>query len=188
MEGGCVRVALLSCGPSLSRTWRPSLAIGYRLIIGVNRAVERQRCDWWACLDHEAFQWFEPTDNSTPRVLTWSRSAARLAALAPERLGRHEWRSTESVDVPLGRPSWATYSGTSALALAMDLGASVIDCYGVDLAGSADFAGRRQAKRDERRWGKETAIWSDLVRLAGRRSIRVNRVAPSPERMPAAAV
>lgn len=194
-----MRAAVCCPGPSLDpdRVRRG----GFEVVIGVNRAVEAVRCDWWCFGDPQPFGWFQPVGEPPPALAVgpnclkhvlaepWAkrfkvayRGEDRTQGLAWAELGRR----------PAGR-GWMTFSFTAAIVLAANFGARRIDCFGADLAGETDFAGRWAERRDEKRWPIErywlawTLSWirrQTEARVArhgvrGRRSARASSVAPA---------
>jgi hypothetical protein len=165
-----LRVALLSAGPSLLRTFNDSLSFDHR--IGVNRAAERFPCDWWSVGDWQAIvgegmEALHPIGE--PRIFTMDDSANTVSKLRPE-LTLHGWKHLCSdFNAPDG---WSTWSSTAAVMLARYLNATTLDVYGVDMAGHADVSGRVGGRSDDR-WNRERPAWEAVVGWIRAQGVRV---------------
>jgi hypothetical protein len=73
---------------------------------------------------------------------------------------------------------WDLFSATIALVYAVRRGATLINCFGMDWAGTADFDGvQAGGNRTPERWELEQAIFKNrLVPWCAQRGIVVNRI------------
>ena len=162
-----MRATLLCPGPSLGKTFPPGRN-GYELIVGVNRAAQYTPCDWWAALDGDFVRSQHRNNLGTPKLL--SREYVLFAE------DSHEWLidlensltlevvASDTPAVRIGRVG--QFTAPAALLLCGYLGATSIDVYGADLAGTTDFDGHAppDAWRTDERWRREQTIWS-LMRI-----------------------
>jgi hypothetical protein len=165
-----MKMALLSCGPSLA-LWRDPMLADYGAAVGVNRAVARFACDWWSVGDAEGFAAVRPVGR--PHIWTHADTLRRIRKENPARAAEHEaglYRRDE-------RDRWSIFSATAALMLAPHLGASSVDCYGVDMAGVADWDGTERGNRGEDRWSRERIAWAEAVKLLADAGVSVRRMA-----------
>lgn len=145
-----MRVALLSAGPSLVRTFDESERFDLR--IGVNSAVGFFRCDWWSCGDGQTFERVYQHRGviGLPVLFCMSPDCSRFRATsrlvkrykAHRVVGWHEVR--KRVHPPA---NWDSFSVVASVPLAVDLGATRIDVYGHDCMGTVDVSGHDMAKR-----------------------------------------
>lgn len=171
---------LLCPGPSLNRY---SGGFG-GLRLAVNRAALKWPVDVWCCLDWTC----QCADGSVGAIRGWSElvlgnpllltSAASLASLARHRI---EWPgkslSVETWWDKWPRAGWSTLSATTALVYAAERGATLIEVWGADMAGTADYDGREAGeKRDAERWQRERQIWAETVATLDRRGVEVRRM------------
>lgn len=175
-----MRVALLSNGPSLRAAWAARKG-RFDVTIGVNRAVSVFPCDYWAAGDwqclvpgHEAYT----VPIGKPKLYTMDSSNDHLAQHHPQALDNlglvlRWWE----VGIPLVPPDgWSTYTSPAALVLATHLGATVVEAFGVDMAGTSDCRGiENGAGRDLGRWMAERTIWDSCVQWLQSRGCRVIR-------------
>lgn len=146
-------VAILCTGPSLATFLASPEA--HDVYIGVNRAVEGYRCDWWVFNDSATLGYFEPIGR--PRVFTSAACAGRITMRAKfdefEHTFFHEIGTSCRTD-----PGWDKFSMTCAMVLAEHLGASLITIYGCDWEGSDDWCGPllgAKSARSQYRWKNE---------------------------------
>jgi hypothetical protein len=136
--------AILCPGPSLAH----ASAFEGELRIGVNRAVTAHKCDVWACCDYQCF--FKVRDEviGWPILLTNAESAKRV-------------RWTEVITFESLQLKPETFSAIAAVWYAVDKGAKVINVYGCDLEGEADWDGVKAGEtRTKVRWEHERAVWA----------------------------
>jgi len=164
-----MRIALLSCGPSLPR-WEWVNRSDYAVVVGVNRAVARYSCDWWSAGDAECFTAVRPIGR--PHLWTHAATLYRIGREHPTRATEHE----AAVYHRCERKPWTIYSATAALMLALEVKATRIDCFGVDMAGTQDWDGSERGCRDESRWSRERAAWGKAVDLLAAEGITVARL------------
>jgi hypothetical protein len=171
-----MRAVLLCPGPSLARL---TCVPDSELSIGVNRAATAFAVGVWACCDLPAIeQWHEqvigsPTlvcgqeawDNLRDRKITWRGETCFSASMASY--------------CPPGM-NWTMFSSTVALIHAAFRGATQIDVYGCDWAGTADFDGVQAGKnRSPDRWKLEREIWQNvLVPWLAARGVTITRHQP----------
>lgn len=169
-----MRVALLSCGPSLDLFYPHTPVYGLR--IAVNRAAERYRCDVWACTDTKAVMRGRPIGEPQLFTIDATRDAlARRDWVYEYGIVTHTDIAGETIDN--GRHPWTRFTATAALMYAATHGASVIDCYGCDMQGKHDWDGTRYEDywRTEQRWADERNVWAATVAALDKRGIRVVR-------------
>ena len=193
-----MRVAILSCGPSLrSADFGP-----FDMSIGVNSAVENFPCDIWCACDHNVFADCEPmepfpwgvwtlgpirpqfvemdpkTETMVTRVIPESRYLMLCNARHWDKRD-YEFNGFEG----FGNRSpiiWKRFTIISALMLAYMIGATKIDVYGHDMLGDRDWKGkpgRRPSDRDAERWRLEREAWDLVVNWIGDRGVQVDRMA-----------
>lgn len=168
------KVAILSAGPSLRKTWRPDGR--YDVIIAVNAAAVLYPADWWSCMDDH--NWLRYVPAGRPRLFAQSpllntirlRHAALGESRHPTMLEHEHVRDAQTPP-----EHWDRFSATAALGLASHLNARRIDCYGVDHAGTMDVISEHApAFRDAQRWQEEIGIWQRLVEWLGAKGVEVN--------------
>ena len=164
-----MRIALLSCGPSLPR-WEWVNRSDYAVVVGVNRAVARYACDWWSAGDAECFTAVEPI--GLPHLWTHAATLYRIRREHPERSTRHHAATYHRCE----RQQWSIYSATAALMIAREIKATRIDCFGVDMAGTQDWDGSHHGCRDETRWARERAAWCLAESILSAEGITVARL------------
>ena len=104
---------------------------------------------WWSVRDKA--RWAKH-----PVVWRWGTFSREAEALPPVR--------------------WEEHAGLAALVLAVNMqGVRRIDCYGVDMSGTADFTGEDGPGRTERRWHEEREAWKVITSWAGVRGVTVER-------------
>lgn len=174
-----MRVAIVCSGPSAARL--PDLS-DYDSVIAVNLAAEIVASDYWLFLDPQAFYLTE-NPLGDPAIVT-----GRLVSIKIKR--KSEWANNRKHfdakfegrrDVISLGLRWRSFSATTALAFAFELGAKQIDVYGADWSGGCDFAGRTrdEYRDDSRRWPQERAIWDSVVAALDARGVRVERIGSS---------
>lgn len=148
-----MRVALLSCGPSLEKYPGPE---GFGVVIGVNKAATAHRCHWWSVGDAECYWRYQAMVKGCPLVWTPPDTA--------ERIGRESWKFTGHTYERSERVPWTLFSATAALWLACSIGNEVI-CYGCDMSGELNWDGTAEAGavRTPDRWDRERAAWGQLI-------------------------
>lgn len=156
-----MKLALLSCGPSLPR-WESVDRSGFAAVVGVNRAVAKYPCDWWSVGDAECFWSVEPI--GSPRL--WTHDATI------RRIGPTDRAATYHRDE---REPWTIFSSPAALLLAPLLNATSVVCFGVDMAGTTDWDGTERGNRTETRWTRERDAWAAVVTRLANQGIAVVR-------------
>jgi len=181
--------AVLCPGPSLAAVTPETLA-AYDALLGVNRAVERAPCHWWAMLDTHTFTFTRPVNRP---VLVSSRGTYRsLRAQRPE-LADWPWLDCRWIDAAGGLHAvlWRKTSMTTAIVLAAELGARRIDVYGCDWEGEADWDGRTDERYNrgedrpgeggrtvEGRWTMERKLFAELKAALADRGCELERKRP----------
>lgn len=165
-----MRVAILSAGPSLLRTW--SLDLRYASTIAVNSALAVVSADWLAAGDDVTFR---RLGAHRPRVGCWTvedrvripvEGWANVRALAWE--GMPGWTGLSR------KPNWSVQA---ALAGAYSLGATIVDVYGHDMAGDADVIGYiGDVRGEEHRWSRERPDWQASLTWAADHGLTVNEI------------
>lgn len=164
-----MKTALLCPGPSLA-DYQPG---EHELVAGVNRAVSVAPCDFWVFLDDRPF--FSATPIGEPCLVTSSmiyRRFERKKLLT--NAGPFIDRARLLFD---GDARWGRFSATNALVLLANLGATEIECFGVDMVGTKDWDGfgHEQDKRDVARWKEEAALWGQVTSHLAARGVVVSR-------------
>ena len=163
-------VAILCPGLSLNQfAQKPG---EYDVLIGVNRAVGFKPCDFWVMLDYEAFARSEPIGR--PTIVTRGGIYRAIVRAFPE-AQKHPFINAKFYDGPIAL-RWKAFSSTTALMFAVDLGATRIDCFGMDCEGLSDWDGTPHAGRGPERWERELKLWDGLVRWLANRNVEVSRV------------
>lgn len=169
-----IRRAAVIC-PGASQQAYPGRQVGrYDVVIGVNRAVTWHVCDYWSCADVHTFSLAWPIGSPTIVCL---RGIYREMCLRHPDAAEHEHLNRRAIRLDGTKLNWTRFSAHVAIVLAAQLGAVEIDCYGMDLAGTADadgFADPRQ-HRDEGRWNKERRILAELTEILAARGVTVKR-------------
>jgi hypothetical protein len=151
-----MRIAILSCGPSLSRY---DARTAFDVRIAVNKAALFAPCSYWSVGDSETVGRYLPALDVCPSLWTHHDTYRRVC-------GHHGW-----VDAKLyprsERIRWTLFSATAALWLAKELGATRVDCYGCDMGGDLNWDGTPEptANRSIERWALERAAWDETVAL-----------------------
>jgi len=166
-----LRIALLSCGPSLS-LYRPD---NHATIIGVNTAATAYRCDWWSAGDDWTVETYKPI--GMPHIYTLKVSYDRLESKMPQLWRERQVLAFETLAEKYGASShFCDYSCPASLMLAVDLGATSVDVFGVDLRGGNYFNGKPGALlNNPHRWEQESKIWFGAETWAKSRGVAVVR-------------
>jgi len=176
-----MRIAVLCPGPSLRETFRPHQSGGYATLIGVNRVAKWFGLGYWVALDHDLFDHVRPIGAPTWVVCGYERS---LAIAKHPALAELTWFKKQDVQF-LARPpvcpvNWSTWSETTAIVLAAQLGATEIDTYGNDWTGTADCDGWEGAQnRKDERWQRTRTVFEGLVPILAERGVTLRRVRPA---------
>lgn len=168
-----MKAAVLCPGPSLIE-FRGGT--GYGAVIGVNRAAAYTPCDWWVICDEQTFAMCVPL--GSPSVVCDQDCLARLLRKYP-RSADYAWLDREHDWPPRKGPCrWWRFSATSALVLAARLGATHVDCYGVDWRGACDWDGYTHSGqcRTVTRWADERQVWQSTVDTLAERGVTVERI------------
>lgn len=173
-----MRCYLYSMGPSLA------FAEGADLSIGVGASVTKVECDWWVFMGLETYQKHEPAVLGRPGILSHA-GTLELIRGGYGGLDSSKLRQAEQVHAvgaceymigaPRTEPAWCAYSGCAALVLAVLLGATEIETFGVDMAGTADAFGNESEQRTQQRWADERALWHSIATWAASRGVTIGR-------------
>lgn len=129
------------------------------LSIGVNRAAMAFAVDWFAASDYPMVRNHLDVLAGNPSLLTLRQTAFDLR----NRLSRFpKVRIAEDLTMPSG----LKYPKTMMLAalLAVALGATAIDVYGADWAGTRDYDGAEAGEnRSDQRWAAERMAWQAVM-------------------------
>lgn len=152
-----MKAALLCPGPSVAN-YQPA---DHAMVAGVNRAVGIAPCDFWVFLDDRPFYSAQPLGE--PCLVTSGmihRRLYRKQLITSARPFLDRARLPFEGDLP-----WGRFSSTNALVLLAALGATEIECFGVDMVGTLDWDqhSHPQDKRDEKRWNEEAGLWQRLT-------------------------
>lgn len=183
-----MRVALVSNGPSAVAY--ATAKRNYAGTIGVNKAVTRWGLDWWCFCDFKTYEQEaervvgqpsifcrEPAGRKIVERLRGKPQQDFIARRAEGRVLIHEGiEGSDSPPLPL---PWFSYSGCAALVLAVHLGATEIDLYGVDLGGHTDLRNEVNYSRDANRWKREIELWEALRDWAVAKEIEIQDGCPS---------
>lgn len=164
-----MKTALLCPGPSLA-SYTPG---DHDLLAGVNRAVSVAPCDFWVFLDERPYHSAQCLGE--PAIVTSGtmyRRLIRKQKLEPSRPFIDRDRLP-----PADQLRWGRFSSTNALVLLAALGATEIECFGVDMAGTLDWDqfSHAQDRRDAKRWQEEATLWQQMVDYLGQRGCLVHR-------------
>lgn len=164
-----MRVAILSAGPSLRKTWRGNFQ--YCATIAVNSALAVVKTDWLAAGDDVTLR---RLGAHRPLVGGWTMED--VARTPPD-----GWRGVRLLPwnylpgwVGLDRP--ANWSIQAAVAGAYSLGATIIDVYGHDMAGELDVTGSTGDSRGEERWQRERPDWAASRLWAANHGLTINEI------------
>ena len=166
--------AVLCPGPSLTR--RLPAPGEFDVTIGVNRAVQFARCDYWAMLDGHTFGIVTRILGS-PKLICTHGTFARLAREKPAARALGYLDSGE-ISVPDHQAPWRKWTMTTAIAAAAHLGAKRIEVRGADWDGTTDWDGYhdQHQSRTPERWAREAEDFAALRTLLAGRGVRVERV------------
>ena len=173
------RVALVCPGPSLVRF--PGSG-GFDLTIGVNRAAGFAPCDYWVFADQRTPELLAPEGPAGAPILCCDAAVRRRL---PRAHAVRPW--IDSQWGPRKQPvKWWRYSATTALVLALRLGAAEVVCWGVDQCGEADWDGYRDdaQRRDDERWSDERRVWEETVRMLAGQGVQVRHAIDDPPAAP----
>jgi len=168
-----MRAQILCPGPSLPAA--PSRD-GYDVVLGVNRAVGVAPCDYWVMLDG-ALVWRISRPVGHP-VIVCSHSMHKELWDNYLDSRDHKWLDAMSFkDKYCTSMEWAIFSATTAVICAASLGATQIDMWGADMAGTREFDGPmpERATRNEARWEREARILDRISNHLWTRGVKVER-------------
>ena len=169
------KACVLCPGPSLTRTFSEDMAGEYDLVLGVNRVAQMFECDFWVVLDAYTFGMTEV--RGCPVIVTGAKQYETMCVGYPD-AQKHEHLDHKKIKVPIMEVPWRSKGLLTAVIVAYSKGAKVIDCYGVDLKGTADFDGKTfdRQMRSANRWRKERKKLARLTRALARLGTVVTRV------------
>jgi hypothetical protein len=170
-----MNAAILCPGPSLAN-WPDATWQNHNLIIGVNRAVLRYHCNWWAAADWPMVKKHDPGY----RVRLWTNADTykHLCGLTMfrERMELHSFDEANNYLDPI-QWRWTGKTATAALILAAHQRATQIDVYGADWTDQPDYDGVTfpGTDRGEHRWKGERDVWESLCGKLAESGITVTR-------------
>ncbi len=148
----------------------------YDIVVGVNRAAGMVRCDYWCMLDHFTYDLIPVIGRPVIVCHAGIYSSMRTAyAQAKE----HRHLSIETIPLEYSEPiAWRTWSATCAIVTAFHVGATVIECYGMDWLGTTDSDGFTHPKhrRSSKRWASEKKLFDRMVPWLAAQGCHVQRV------------
>ena len=168
------RAAVLCPGPSLAEMWAKADKQQYELTLAVNRAAAHWPCthlcfqDWWT------WKMLAGTPLGKPVLISDPGTYQRTKNRYHDSVRRYEF-------LPQERPDWVRFTANVAIWMAHTLGATIIDVYGMDLAGVNDWDGFTDSKqiRHDNRWTRERRIFIKLAAfLAENHATAVKRILP----------
>lgn len=165
-------VAILCSGPSLPHF--RAVPRSYDVVVAVNQASLFGPHDWYVAHDRESFDRFpgKPAVGiCTHQAILDLYRAGGLPAMRPG------LRGIALLDLPQVGWNYRNASMFGAMALAVHLGASDADLFGVDWCGTTSFDGTpQQAGRDPVRWQAEAEQYGRLCAAWSR--TRFRRILP----------
>lgn len=174
-----MKIAILSCGPSLETTWAAS-AKDHDLVIAVNRAGYTHECDWFVAYDAHPIK----TCTLRPRVGLYTLGGHLLALDGGAfKAGWGEWEGVERVEykelcdrIPI--KDFRKWSAIGALGLAWHLGGEDVEVFGADMAGATYCDGAPMAGSPAHRFAREGKAFHDVTAwLASEHGVTVTRAA-----------
>jgi hypothetical protein len=175
------RIAILSAGPSLIRTWRERNRASFYETIAVNRALMVCDADWlvagdacvFACLGDRrprlGFVTFRDADIPWPHRRDWS--VQHLGTLS-----RRDWQDLPLLfprsDAP-GAADPLQWSIQAAILLAVQHQADVLEIFGHDATCAPDVSGDPGEDRTRERWDREARDLSATINAVRARGISV---------------
>lgn len=164
-----MKTALLCPGPSLA-DYQPA---DHELVVGVNRAVSVTPCDFFVFLDDRPF--YSATPPNEPCLVTSGMIYRRFVRKGLVSSAR-PFIDRANLNYG-GKSPWGRFSATNALILLENLGATEIECFGVDMVGTKDWDGfgHDKDKRDVARWKEEANLWNQLTEYLAARGVSVTR-------------
>ena len=174
------RTATILCpGPSLT-TYNPPTRPD--LVIAVNRAASVALCDWWSMLDAHTFGRTQCIGH--PKILCGPQVRGEIKSSNPTRAPLHQFRDKRELAVtfPEAKP-YLSFSFSAAIWLAVEQGATEIQCFGADFGGEADWDGHTSDRncRTPERWTRERGLYEKLRELLAGRGVAVERVGVATE-------
>lgn len=136
----------------------------------MNKAIEKG-ADWWSCGDLLTFGRIYPGLSYAPLIWTHTETMQRIIARFGWLDGQTYHRSEEAPQ------RWSMYSATAALMLAKRLGATVVECWGVDMRDELNWDGTAEptANRSPERWACERIVWEKTRNVLEEAGIEVVR-------------
>ncbi len=176
-----MRAALLCPGPSLRAYPGREGQGGFDLVIGVNRVATLHPVDVWACGDWPLIEQERGRVLGEPTLFVAASGAAQLRDHSPA--GPWPFKTIEFEQLEQGGfatsagPQWNLFSTTAALMFAGWVGATRIDCYGIDWRGTLDWDGTAAGgNRSPERWQLEKDLCQNvLLPWLGRRGVEIKR-------------
>jgi hypothetical protein len=178
------RIAILSAGPSLTRTWRERHRASFAMTIAVNRALKVVDADWlvagdacvFACLgDRRPRDGFVTFRDAIIDPIAWPhRRDWTLRHFGF--LNRRDWQEL----IPLfarseapNAPDPMQWSIQAAITLAVRHLADVIEIFGHDATTAPDVSGDPGEDRTRERWAREARDLTATIAAVRERGISV---------------
>lgn len=170
-----MRAVLLSAGPSLAAYQPRSDGAP---VFAVNRVAAFHACDYWLAGDDQTIRrhCIEGPELviGTPCVVTLQPSIDWAERTDKALHARHAWLAWETLRNSTNPPEgWCNFSAPIAFMLAVHLGVTMLDVWGVDMAGETDFRGDAHHRFRGTRWDRERTNWDLLFRWAKRIGVAV---------------
>ena len=168
-----MNAAILCPGPSLLDTFDAAKPHG--LLIAVNRAAMVTQVDWWVFSDQHV--WTDNAPPGTPKIFT-RQSIVDSYKHWPVFQNHERLTFEEVAQTHPDTYRWRIFSATAAMVLACYLGATTINVYGSDMAGTDEYDGppEHEVNRSDGRWRKEAAIVQSTMGHLAERGATVNRI------------
>lgn len=168
-----MKIAVLSCGPSLTREWSEDLQKGYDLTLGVNTASWVFRTDLWAYLDKEVYLCFPKEKDPPMTILTHRKMVRPLGSdLIEMELYNRDNKELPPGDLRAHAAVNCNYTFPCALHEAKKLsGGGEVHIYGFDMAVHKHCVGNKGGDRGTSRWMREfpwvKMVWQNHWKVFG---------------------
>ena len=165
-----MKVAVLSCGPSLTKYWQRERSESYGSVVAVNTAAWKFHCDWLVASYRHIF---ESAALLRPRLGCVTNSAMPIQAgferrqlpLQADGTIHSAWMQAAMQREGMDTCAW-TFPNALAFARGIADGGE-IDVYGFDAVPGVDVAGQGKDAHNNKRWRRELPwireVWSNDV-------------------------
>lgn len=180
-----MNAAVLCPGPSVQRfpangdlrlsERHPERPQPYDVVVGVNRAASLHACDFWCLLDHYTYD-LRPVIGR-PTICCHASIYSNMTKAYPAAKD-HKFLALENIPENFQICNWRTWSASLAIVVAFINGASLIECYGMDWRGAADWDGftHERHRRTAKRWIAEQKLFEQIREWLGPRGCTIRRV------------